>query len=149
MREIVHIQGGQCGNQIGAKFWEVRSVSRAAVSDLQGSTHSQAVRYCRLCAMSTVSTPPEHTTATPTCSLSASTSTSMRRQEVRPLRGSTIFQPAFCFRKASPLTRGALLLAAGRYVPRAILMDLVSELGQTKLPVQPRALPGLLEIEQV
>ena len=22
--EIVHIQGGQCGNQIGAKFWEVR-----------------------------------------------------------------------------------------------------------------------------
>jgi hypothetical protein len=22
MREIVHIQGGQCGNQIGAKFWE-------------------------------------------------------------------------------------------------------------------------------
>jgi len=25
MREIVHIQGGQCGNQIGAKFWEVMS----------------------------------------------------------------------------------------------------------------------------
>lgn len=24
MREIVHIQGGQCGNQIGAKFWEVK-----------------------------------------------------------------------------------------------------------------------------
>ena len=24
MRELVHIQGGQCGNQIGAKFWEVR-----------------------------------------------------------------------------------------------------------------------------
>jgi len=24
MREIVHIQVGQCGNQIGAKFWEVR-----------------------------------------------------------------------------------------------------------------------------
>jgi tubulin beta len=23
MREIVHIQVGQCGNQIGAKFWEV------------------------------------------------------------------------------------------------------------------------------
>uniref|UniRef100_A0A8C9JDL3 Tubulin/FtsZ GTPase domain-containing protein n=1 Tax=Panthera tigris altaica TaxID=74533 RepID=A0A8C9JDL3_PANTA len=23
MREIVHIQIGQCGNQIGAKFWEV------------------------------------------------------------------------------------------------------------------------------
>ena len=24
-REIVHIQAGQCGNQIGAKFWEVIS----------------------------------------------------------------------------------------------------------------------------
>ena len=24
MRELVHIQGGQCGNQIGAKFWEAR-----------------------------------------------------------------------------------------------------------------------------
>lgn len=24
MREIVHLQAGQCGNQIGAKFWEVR-----------------------------------------------------------------------------------------------------------------------------
>nr|CAB3502300.1 unnamed protein product [Digitaria exilis] len=22
-REILHIQGGQCGNQIGAKIWEV------------------------------------------------------------------------------------------------------------------------------
>ena len=25
MREIVHIQAGQCGNQVGAKFWEVVS----------------------------------------------------------------------------------------------------------------------------
>ena len=25
MRELVCIQGGQCGNQIGAKFWEVVS----------------------------------------------------------------------------------------------------------------------------
>ena len=25
MREFVHIQGGQCGNQIGANFWEVIS----------------------------------------------------------------------------------------------------------------------------
>ena len=28
MREIVHIQAGQCGNQIGAKFWEVRYFRR-------------------------------------------------------------------------------------------------------------------------
>ena len=25
MRELVHIQGGRCGNWIGAKFWEVIS----------------------------------------------------------------------------------------------------------------------------
>ena len=25
MREIVHLQAGQCGNQIGAKLWEVIS----------------------------------------------------------------------------------------------------------------------------
>jgi len=30
MREIVHIQAGQCGNQIGAKFWEVRLIGNAA-----------------------------------------------------------------------------------------------------------------------
>ena len=30
MREIVHIQGGQCGNQIGAKFWEVRAAPSPA-----------------------------------------------------------------------------------------------------------------------
>ncbi|CAE7354450.1 unnamed protein product, partial [Symbiodinium microadriaticum] len=27
MRELVHVQGGQCGNQIGAKFWEVHRVA--------------------------------------------------------------------------------------------------------------------------
>ena len=25
MREIVHLQTGQCGNQVGSKFWEVLS----------------------------------------------------------------------------------------------------------------------------
>ena len=38
MREIVHIQGGQCGNQIGAKFWEV-------ISDEHGE---DGERVCRL-----------------------------------------------------------------------------------------------------
>ena len=37
MREIVHIQGGQCGNQIGAKFWEV-------ISDEHGELHGCAAR---------------------------------------------------------------------------------------------------------
>ena len=36
MREIVHIQAGQCGNQIGAKFWEVRRLSFAAGRTLAG-----------------------------------------------------------------------------------------------------------------
>ena len=35
MREIVHVQAGQCGNQIGSKFWEIircnNSVSKVAM----------------------------------------------------------------------------------------------------------------------
>jgi hypothetical protein len=31
MREIVHIQAGQCGNQIGAKFWEVSLKNRGGL----------------------------------------------------------------------------------------------------------------------
>ncbi|GAY58980.1 hypothetical protein CUMW_191040 [Citrus unshiu] len=60
MREILHIQGGQCGNQIGSNFWEVvcdeqnlqlervtvyynkasngRSVPRAVLMDLEPGT---------------------------------------------------------------------------------------------------------------
>ena len=30
-REIVHIQAGQCGNQIGAKFWEIISDEHGCV----------------------------------------------------------------------------------------------------------------------
>lgn len=33
MREIVHLQGGQCGNQIGAKFWEVISDEHGIAPD--------------------------------------------------------------------------------------------------------------------
>ncbi|KAL7078991.1 hypothetical protein ACQ4LE_001458 [Meloidogyne hapla] len=33
MREIVHIQAGQCGNQIGSKFWEVISDEHGIQSD--------------------------------------------------------------------------------------------------------------------
>ena len=35
MREIVHLQAGQCGNQIGAKFWEV--ISEEHGIDQQGN----------------------------------------------------------------------------------------------------------------
>jgi len=39
MREIVHLQAGQCGNQIGAKFWEV-------ISDEHGASKSS--HFCSL-----------------------------------------------------------------------------------------------------
>jgi hypothetical protein len=53
MRELVHIQGGQCGNQIGAKFWEV-------ISDEHGIIL------------------PVRTTVTLICNWSVSTSTTMK-----------------------------------------------------------------------
>jgi hypothetical protein len=40
MREIVHIQAGQCGNQIGAKFWEVISDEHGI--DPTGSYHGDS-----------------------------------------------------------------------------------------------------------
>ena len=33
MREIVHIQAGQAGNQVGSKFWEVISQEHAISAD--------------------------------------------------------------------------------------------------------------------
>ncbi len=38
MREIVHIQAGQCGNQIRAKFWEVSEIDMLALWILQLAT---------------------------------------------------------------------------------------------------------------
>ncbi|KAL1445212.1 hypothetical protein MTO96_045146 [Rhipicephalus appendiculatus] len=40
MREIVHVQTGQCGNQIGAKFWEVISDEHGI--DPTGSYHGDS-----------------------------------------------------------------------------------------------------------
>lgn len=54
MREIVHIQAGQCGNQIGAKFWEVCSIARScglAFKTLQSAAIVLAlVHQWRLCS---------------------------------------------------------------------------------------------------
>ncbi|CAD7083965.1 unnamed protein product [Hermetia illucens] len=46
MREIVHIQAGQCGNQIGAKFWEVISDEHSidANGSFYGNDDSQLER---------------------------------------------------------------------------------------------------------
>ena len=35
MREILHIQAGQCGNQVGCKFWEVISEEHGIAPDGQ------------------------------------------------------------------------------------------------------------------
>ena len=43
MREIVHIQGGQCGNQIGAKFWEV--ISDEQYQQYQDATAEEEGEY--------------------------------------------------------------------------------------------------------
>ncbi|WVO17904.1 tubulin beta chain [Cryptococcus depauperatus] len=46
MREIVHLQTGQCGNQIGAKFWEVVSEEHGIQADgsYKGTTDTQLER---------------------------------------------------------------------------------------------------------
>ncbi|XP_059648528.1 tubulin beta-8 chain-like isoform X3 [Cornus florida] len=44
MREILHIQGGQCGNQIGAKFWEVVCAGIDSTGRYQGDTDLQLER---------------------------------------------------------------------------------------------------------
>ena len=56
MREIVHIQAGQCGNQIGAKFWEVSNISyQEQLESLGGDSVSlsiQSIRFLRFFASS-------------------------------------------------------------------------------------------------
>ncbi|XP_043509680.1 tubulin beta-4B chain-like [Frieseomelitta varia] len=46
MREIVHVQVGQCGNNIGSKFWEVVSDEHGLTVDgmFQGDSELQLQR---------------------------------------------------------------------------------------------------------
>jgi len=46
MREIVHLQAGQCGNQIGTKFWEIMSAEHGITGDgaFEGEHKSQIDR---------------------------------------------------------------------------------------------------------
>jgi hypothetical protein len=43
MREIIHIQAGQCGNQIGTRFWEVSFFLQLGWYSVFG------IRYTLLC----------------------------------------------------------------------------------------------------
>eukprot|EP00624_Nannochloropsis_granulata_P004494 evm.model.NODE_32304_length_15015_cov_26.660072.3 len=46
MREILHLQAGQCGNQIGCKFWEVISEEHGIQPDgsFKGDSDTQLER---------------------------------------------------------------------------------------------------------
>ncbi|XP_074769775.1 tubulin beta-3 chain [Athene noctua] len=100
MREIVHIQAGQCGNQIGAKFWEVISDEHGIdpsgnyVGDSDLQLERISVYYneasCKRPPRSPNLGDPRHPPPPP------------------PDQGS----------------RGTGSLAAHKYVPRAILVDL-------------------------
>ncbi|THD19263.1 Tubulin beta chain [Fasciola hepatica] len=48
MREIVHVQIGQCGNQMGAKFWEVISDEHGVTNEglYKGDSDLQLERIC-------------------------------------------------------------------------------------------------------
>jgi len=50
MREIVHIQAGQCGNQIGAKFWQVISAEHGinAQGNWEGDATDPSVKEMQL-----------------------------------------------------------------------------------------------------
>merc|ERR1712079_226320 len=83
MREIVHVQAGQCGNQIGAKFWEI-------ISDERGID--------------------------PTGSYTGTSELQMERIEVYYNQAMGLSPEA----KA----KGEKLVSGGKFVPRAILVDL-------------------------
>merc|ERR1712115_98068 len=83
MREIVHLQAGQCGNQIGAKFWEI-------ISDEHGID--------------------------PAGAYSGTSDLQMERIEV-------YYNEAMGLSPESK-ARGEKLVSGGKFVPRAILVDL-------------------------
>merc|ERR1712013_720667 len=83
MREIVHVQAGQCGNQIGAKFWEI-------ISDEHGID--------------------------PTGAYTGTSELQLERIEV-------YYNQAMGLSPESK-ARGEKLVSGGKFVPRAILVDL-------------------------
>merc|ERR1712152_71834 len=83
MREIVHLQAGQCGNQIGAKFWEI-------ISDEHGID--------------------------PTGAYIGTSELQMERIEV-------YYNQAMGL-SPEEKAKGSRLTAGGKFVPRAVLVDL-------------------------
>merc|ERR1712032_375733 len=83
MREIVHLQAGQCGNQIGAKFWEI-------ISDEHGIDPNGAY---------------------------------IGTSELQMERIEVYYNEAMGLSPESK-ARGEKLVSGGKFVPRAILVDL-------------------------
>ena len=83
MREIVHLQAGQCGNQIGAKFWEI-------ISDEHGID--------------------------PTGSYTGTSELQLERIEVYYNQTEGL--------SPEQKQRGEKLVSGGKFVPRAVLVDL-------------------------
>ena len=83
MREIVHLQAGQCGNQIGAKFWEI-------ISDEHGID--------------------------PTGAYAGTSDLQMERIDVYYTEAQGL--------SPESKARGEKLTAGGKFVPRAVLVDL-------------------------
>ena len=137
MREIVHIQGGQCGNQIGAKFWEV--VCDEHGIDPTGTYHgdsdlqlerinvyfNEATGGAVLCAfwsLLCVRGIPREQSQSDLVSITCQTMLRMRCSCILNCAAPCLDMigcGASALRKESDYPR-----CAGRYVPRAILMDL-------------------------
>ena len=86
MREIVSMMAGQCGNQIGAKFWEVISGKKNAAGNVRLVNYTQfrwnflKLKLVIKTQMNTVSTPRERITETVICNWRELTCTTMRQQ---------------------------------------------------------------------
>lgn len=112
MREIVHIQGGQCGNQIGAKFWEVVCDEHGidSTGTYQGDSDLQLERINVYFNEATGGMSPLSSGYCPPCFRHGTTCS-----------WACIMANKFVAISACAVIKRDL---AGRYVPRAILMDL-------------------------
>ncbi|PSC72040.1 tubulin beta chain [Micractinium conductrix] len=100
MREIVHVQAGQCGNQIGAKFWE-------ASWGLGGSDRPPTVAPTGRSGPAVPPTPPERHVVCDEHGVDP-TGTYAGESDLQLERINVYFNEA----------------TGGRYVPRAVLLDL-------------------------
>ena len=134
MREIVHLQAGQCGNQIGAKVsktifavwalnWVIYSIDVMSCGGVKGY---QRFAFCvfsfgRWSVMSTVLTQLGHTMVTVICSWTGSMSTTMKP----PV---SLKHPSFLIAWTTLIItifpHLLIFIVGGKYVPRAVLVDL-------------------------